>query len=46
MPSAQVKFDNRNKALDRIVYIGDWKKQFGMAHEAAASVSEESDGYR
>lgn len=34
MPAAQVKLDYGDESLDRIVYLGDREKHFGVAHEA------------
>lgn len=42
MPSTEVKLDNGNKALDRIVYFGYLKKHFRVAHEAAHVGQQES----
>jgi hypothetical protein len=34
VPSTQIEFDHRNKALNRVIDRGHRKKRFGVCHEA------------
>ena len=39
MPATQIEFDHRNESLDGVFDLRYRKKHFGMAHEAAESMS-------